>query len=161
MLTSGLIAQTMRWSLLRKRLKHHRYDLHCFHHKNTLTVSSQTVSQIKEHIDYSRSKNFKLPDYYLKTKTSNALPPAPATADLPEAKMSIRGVAVIALLDTGAMVSIIPIHNYAKSPTKPGPTLKILCPSLLLLLLFFTLTVKCENWTEAAVKFQIMRRPTM
>lgn len=36
-----------------------------------------------------------------------ALSPAPALGDLPEAKTSIVGVALIALLDTGAVVSII------------------------------------------------------
>lgn len=77
---------------------------------DTLTVTSQTASQIDKSTITTVSKIW-TPDYCPKNKTTNTLPPSTAIRGLPEAKMSIRDVARIPLLDTGAVVSIISIRK--------------------------------------------------
>lgn len=129
---------------------------------STLTVSSQTDSQIKESIDYSRFKNFKLPDKYLKTKTSNTLPLAAGHGNLPEAKMRPS-------LAYWIQVQVLfPSVNYSKLPRKQiqaglhhTPSVSCLCRAAedsVLILDSINPMVKCENGTKDAVEFQIISK---
>lgn len=102
LVTSRLIAQTMGSSVLTRCLKHHRYDLHCFSPQTHQPFRPKQPLRLRRASDTNTSKILNCEIITLKLKH-----PAPTSGGLPEAKMNIRGVAVIPLLDTGVMFSVI------------------------------------------------------